>query len=189
MISCLVSDVFLRCLKSFLQQGTEQINQPISQPTKQGILWSSALPWGKDCSLSSCLKNHIKWKSQRWRKQRESYFSTHAWPTSFLSDMIWLDNTIQVHGFNHWCVHTWLSRPVLTSPGGLMGIFNCLVRGPFKLTLPPLTHWLPPSTKPHLASLFSWRHHSTYPGQNHRVVVHSLFSYAVCWQVLSILPL
>ena len=91
-LSCLVSDAFLRCLKTFPQQGRVQINQPVNQPAKQGFFCTS-LGQGLPVILRHT-SNHVSITGQgdgpggREETTYKSGFNTHAQPTSLLSDML-----------------------------------------------------------------------------------------------------
>ena len=71
---------------------------------------------------------------------------------------------------------------MLASPVGLLSIFHWMGPGTVQAHLTSFNSSPSPLNQAPLG-LCSWRRHSARPGQNHRVVVHSSFSYAVCWQV------
>lgn len=106
----------VRCLKSFLQQGRVQINQPTNQPSKQGFLSSFMLPWGKDCFVISPT-DQIKLKSEEQETESRFCFYTHARPTSFLSDLLWLKNTSDL----------WFQTSIANTPGSLSQWWSLLV--------------------------------------------------------------
>ena len=71
---------------------------------------------------------------------------------------------------------------MLASPVGLLSIFHWMGPGTLQAHLTSFNSSPSPLNQVPLG-LCSWRRHSACPGQNHRVIVHSSFSYAVCWQV------